>query len=135
MHSASRARKCPFGQARQVWPFTRPTGWAWAWQEASLQDFKGGSGSPTSPTFQSSGQHAGGQAQDGLNIPSELTETREHKTLTKCTRSAPSKLLPDKWKSEMPCLVQLNKTNMRRKPIQTEGQALGQVTLRCRDGG
>lgn len=85
-------------------------------QPSGLQ---GGSGCPpTSPTFQSSGQCAGSPAQDGLNIPSELTGTKEHKTPTECARSAPSILLPDKWKSETLGHVQLNKTNTRQKPIQ-----------------
>lgn len=93
MHSAAGVGEGPFREAKQVWPFPRPTGWAWAWQEASLQDFEGTGVPSMSPTLQRSDQCAGGQAKDGLNIPSVLIGKKEHKTSTKCTRSTPSILL------------------------------------------
>lgn len=133
MHSAAGVGEGPFREARQVWPFPRPTGWAWAWQEASLQDFEGTGVPSMSPTLQRSGLCAGGQAKDGLNIPSVLIGKKEHKTSTKCTRSTPSILLQQlEIQDAVPHAI---KANMRRKPIQIQWSGSWSGIPRFRDGG
>ena len=62
--SAARVHSCrgwegPSRRAGQGWSFTGPSGWAWAWQEAGLQDLR------------RARARVLGVGQGGLSVPSE----------------------------------------------------------------